>query len=197
MNGKKMGLYHYIGWPSSHDEWREISNCIKILRYPPVQGAIAERLEAFHYHFVYLVKKSLTVSYLEDPLVKLELTVDSEVYHAFTGCLQLPPRKKHKIANNNLLNTIMGKAWWWRLDSIKLDFAYIVQNTLEFKINEKIGVVDFVQTKNGLEEQRRMGPSTLKVVFVKGIGSKETFLKGDWKHPAPSEYYFYISMWCV
>lgn len=179
-DGKKLGLFHYIGWPATHDEWREICEHISLSYCPQVRGLTAERLAAFKYNFKYVIKKGLTVSSNDDPLVKLELTVDEDIFEAFLH--EFSHRKpKMFVKDNNALNGSLQKGWWWRIISSKMDFAYVIQGSLKMHMKNKPAVAEFLKTKNGFEEHHIHGPGTLHIQFVKGQGSEHHYHHGDWQ----------------
>lgn len=180
-DGKSLGLFHYIGWPSSHDEWRELSQQISLSHYPEISAALKERLAAFKYHLQYLIKKGLTVSSNDDPVIALQLTVDKTVFKAFLHELGHPSGDRLFVRDNKALNKSLKKGWWWHVVSKKKDFAYIIQGTLQMKLKTKGPVADFVTRGGVTAEHLIYGPTTLHINFVKGQGSEHLLDKGDWQ----------------
>lgn len=196
-NGKKMGLYHYIWWPSSHDEWREMSEHVAISQCPEVTGSTAERLAVFKYNLKYFIKKALIVSSNHDPVIKLQFSLEQDVFKNFLQELEFPPTKHIVVTDNNSLNASLGARWWWRITSKKQDFAYIVQGSFHLRIKTKKAVIEFIKKGQGLEEHHLHGPSTVHINFVKGQGSQHMFDNGDWQDVQQEVNFLYFLACCV
>lgn len=188
-----MGLYHYIGWPSTHDEWRPLTENISIYKCPQVTEGLNQRLLALKYHLMYSVKKALVVSSNTDPITKLQFTTDEDVFKSFM--LEIGGKgHRHHVIDNNALNEALEMGWWWRIISRNQDFAYVKQGTLEVKLSKKSEVMEFVHTPGGLHEQHLQGPSTITISFVKKQGSHYHYDHEDWQTPEQVFMYSHFSL---
>lgn len=173
-----MGLYHFIGWPNCHDEWRELDSLVTICHCPEMDCPVTEQFKNFKYKFIFEIKKSLHVSSDTDPSVNIPMDVELNLFQSVFGTR----KDSLKILDNEELSEILEADWWWRINSAKLDFAYIIQGTLTMSVRPRRTVTEFKMNADGTHrELRRSGPHTLHISFVRGQGPEHMFQHGDWK----------------
>lgn len=189
--GKLFGLFHYVGWPDSENEWRAMDGLIEISRYPAIHGAGYERLLEFKHRLLYTIKTNLIVSKLTDPIVKFSLPVGSDLVEKLVvkGLLykDIGEVRHFKVLDNNLLNTSIQRGWWYRIISENGDFAYIVQGTFSFHFKQSKMCSEYKWEGEGrlgreqhLREYRIEAPSNLHISFTKGQGPSFEFFQEEW-----------------
>ena len=134
-------LVHYIGWSNKFDEWKPISEIL----HTPNEFIISspEATACFYKHLSISIKENLNIRRSTDSLVEIRSPITKQAYEPIK-LLGVPKSKGYLgVFNLSVLDNLFGKNWHFRIVNSNRDFAYIVQDTVVFKLIERRPLIDY------------------------------------------------------
>ena len=188
MDGSRARI-HYVGYNSSDDEWRDLSELVTIphhgrnitIRDTPIQPY------SLYNELRIKIKQALVChSGKTSPSVTIDMGFD---YLLFKGGLQAVGVAKHNTHKNNLryklrcyedLNPLLGENWHYRGANKNGDYAYIILNSVEYYIHKRRKIIEYnppaaVDTHSSPILLTENGGYALKFCFTRGYGNRSTF----------------------
>lgn len=125
---------HYVGYPSSFDEWREETDLEHLYEPPEQSNPSADCL-------LLKIKQSLGCSRKGSPKVKVVVPFDSIYFNGGIKLLGIPSKKVQGIQHYTInaykdLNPLFGPNWHYRGLNANGDYGYIIPNTVHFYLRK-------------------------------------------------------------
>ncbi len=161
-SGKRL-KFHYVGYPSSFDEWREESDSENI--YEPSEPSEQSNPSAdclfepfsLNRNLLLKIKQSLGCGRKGSPEVKVVVPFHSIHFNGGIKLLGIPSKKVQGIQHYTInaykdLNPLFGPNWHYRGLNANGDYGYIIPNTVHFYLRKCRPLREYLPTKNDDEE---------------------------------------------
>lgn len=133
---------HYVGYTSTHDEWRDISE-LEQLETAENDGESASSAP-LHPYSLYMdlsikIKQALTCGRKGSPIIRIAMSFDLIQFNGGLKEAGFLSRKfrgieRFKIKQYRDLNSLLGKNWHYRGLNANGDYGYALLDTVEFYI---------------------------------------------------------------
>ena len=143
--GKEEFLVHYVGWPTSFNEWRLASEITDTSEH--------EESDAFQLLLSSLqiqVKESLNLSRVKSSEITVKVPVQKETFLLLLSKLEVHSlrtvgaRETFRLDRSSL-SGILGNDWWFRVCNEAGDFAYVDNSTLQLWLTERQCLQEFTR----------------------------------------------------
>ena len=179
---------HYIGYPKSMDEWRDVTKdeeriCQLDERLLPSEFSLEERAKLFFDKLRRKIKYQSFPSKQEDPNVKIEMEVDVDVFEILSKLGSENKKGHFKIVANEELDSVLGAEWDHRIINKQVDFSYVIPKTVDLWMRKRKQFVEF-KLIAGFPIQKNIQQEPILVFdFVRGDGVKSGYIDGTWRQP--------------
>ena len=163
---KTESLVHYIGWPHSFDEWREIGEIVE----RDTTATQDNTSLFFRTTLITSIQEKLNLARKRDSQVTIKIPIQEETFTAIRhiGKKINCSSKRVKYQPKNFEN-FLEFGWWYRISNSNGDFAYVKKATLTYYIYKRRVLKTF---------SKELKPTCLQrgfmfvLTFVKGTGNK-------------------------
>ena len=168
-------MIRYIGYSTIYDEWRNCSEIIDLTRPDQLPTLTSSLGFSLYDRLASKIKNSLRSSRKSNPVVRIDMDFDYEIYNRDMKTLgQLKEMKGgdevYSIVHYGDLDTVLGPKWFIRGLNDAGDFCYTILNTVRFYLRKKLPLIDYQPQEDG---------KIRKMVYSQGYSLVFTFVRGD------------------
>lgn len=173
---------HYVGFSSSHDEWKDREDVVDISEDSGGPEGIIQKF-SLYYELATRIKSALNSCRKKSPVVRIDMPFDRLEFDG--GLRQYGKEKRHVRAVQHYsisafqdLNPLLGVDWHFRGVNVNGDFCYVILSTVEFYLYRRRPIKDYVPVTSEdfqVKETSRNIGDMLVFCFVKGNGTRHQF----------------------
>ena len=173
-------LVHYVGYDSHFDEWREERDLVNM-----PSPCLTTECYDLHHDLALKIKTSLTSKRKSNPVVRIDMPFDKKMFCQGLQCKGTESRTVrgityYKIRAYKDLDELLGHSWHYRGINSAGDFCYVVLDTVEYHLNRRKPLIQYVPDENGKPVLSKAPQGhALIFSFVRGDGIASDFGKNQ------------------